>query len=695
MPQTDSQTVYRFGPYRLHPAKRQLLGDGGEAVTLRGKSFDLLWHLLQNRGRPVGKSELLEALWPGMVVEENNLNQAVSTLRQALGDDAKTPAYVATLKGRGYQFVGEVSAVDDAASGAPSSASVAARVVPAIAVLVLLSAIAYFAVYRSPTPAIEGVPIVERFGDASLELVTDSSGSHTSPTLSPDGRMIAYVSDAGGVPQIWIKNLQRGDPIRITDGPYRARSPSWSPNDDQIIFTRSGPQGAGIFTVGTLGKPGPRQIVDFGAETKFSAADNAFVYTRGSTIWLAQNDGRDRRQINGLPRSHGFAKRQPALSPDGNAIAFIHAEEGPLGNLWLIPTDGGEARQLTTPETAGGYANAPAWSPDGRYIVYSVNPESGDEHLWRIDVDTGDAAALTAGPGGASNPVLSRDGRRLAYTATRTIWRLTRIDPQSGDRSSILESRTPVVLPEVSKDGKTIVYFSVTPSGMHVFTVGVDGSNPQQLTFDEPGENTLPTWSGDGESILYYRGRSLHLLNPADGSDTQVFSDFHWSTRNWLDASRDRITYHNIDRPNRLQRTFVRELGESDELELPVPIEAAVFTADATEIVGFYRATGEIYVCQADASRCQGINDDGQLVTGLNPAWSHDERQVFFLQYDESGKCCALWRIDRDGGRKQRVAMLTDFETANSLYGIATNGDIVYNHVDRSTEEIWLAVIED
>lgn len=696
MPNPDSQSAYSFGPYRLVPAKRQLLDGDGNTITLRGKAYDLLWYLLQHRGRPVDKSELLSAIWPDMVVEENNLNQAVSALRQALGDDAKTPAYIATLKGRGYQFVGDVTVQEKADIGDRVATSQRPRwVAPAIALLAILGVIAYVTIERPPAATVDGVPVLERFSDARLKLVTDSSGSHTSPTLSPDGRMIAYVSDADGLPQVWIKNLERGEPIQITDGSYPARSPSWSPDDSQIIFTRSGPNGAGIYTVGTLGKPGPKQIIDFGAESKFSLSDNAFVYTRGLQVWHARNDGRDRRQILGLPKAQGFAKRQPALSPDGKTLAFIHAEEGPLGNLWVIPINGGEARQLTTADSGGGNASAPAWSHDGRTIVYNVNAGTSEEHLWQVDVASGVAAALTTGPGGANNPALSRDGRRLVYTATRSVWQLTRVDPKTSKRSTVLESRTPIILPEFSRDGRSITFFSRQPSGLQIFTSDIDGQNLNQVTFDDPGLNALPTWSGDDKAILYYRDRSLHRLDPSNGSDTQVFSDFHWSTRNWLNASGDRISFHNVDRTKRQSRTIVRNLGESDEIELPIPIEAAEFNEDATEIIGYYRATGEIYICKPDTAQCQGIDDNGEPLQGFYPAWSNDERQIYFLRLSDSRRCCTLWRVDRDGSNKRSIAELTDFEPANSFFGLGSNGDIIYNHVDRSTEEIWLAIVED
>ena len=69
----------------------------------------MLIYLLENRDRVVSKNELMKAVWPRSVVEENNLNQAVTILRRALGDRRDSPQFVRTIAGRGYRFVGEVS----------------------------------------------------------------------------------------------------------------------------------------------------------------------------------------------------------------------------------------------------------------------------------------------------------------------------------------------------------------------------------------------------------------------------------------------------------------------------------------------------------------------------------------------------------------------------------------------------------
>jgi DNA-binding winged helix-turn-helix (wHTH) protein/TolB-like protein/Tfp pilus assembly protein PilF len=105
---------YRFDDYTLDLGRRRLSAPGQESVALSGRAFDVLAYLLANRDRMVSKKELLEAVWPRMVVEENTLTQAISGLRRALGDSRESPRYVATIAGRGYQFVGEVSPLAEA-----------------------------------------------------------------------------------------------------------------------------------------------------------------------------------------------------------------------------------------------------------------------------------------------------------------------------------------------------------------------------------------------------------------------------------------------------------------------------------------------------------------------------------------------------------------------------------------------------
>lgn len=99
---------YRFGDFRIDRESRQLIGPDGAAIALTGKAFDVLLYLVEHAGRLVGKDELLAQVWSGRIVDENNLTQAVSNLRKALGADAGDHRYILTEARRGYRFVAEV-----------------------------------------------------------------------------------------------------------------------------------------------------------------------------------------------------------------------------------------------------------------------------------------------------------------------------------------------------------------------------------------------------------------------------------------------------------------------------------------------------------------------------------------------------------------------------------------------------------
>jgi len=92
--------------FELDLDTRQLLVDGKPA-KLGARAFDILHALVEHRDRVVGKAELLERVWPGMFVEENNLQVHVSALRKVLGRNAVT-----TVPGRGYRFTAAAASVD-------------------------------------------------------------------------------------------------------------------------------------------------------------------------------------------------------------------------------------------------------------------------------------------------------------------------------------------------------------------------------------------------------------------------------------------------------------------------------------------------------------------------------------------------------------------------------------------------------
>src|SRR3989304_1736800 len=105
------RSSFEFAGFRLDAAQRRLYGLAGQPIPLAARAFDTLLYLLEHPGALWDKDRLMQAVWPNVVVAENNLNQAISALRHALGE-----GHIVTIAGRGYQFVMPVTRLTTPAS---------------------------------------------------------------------------------------------------------------------------------------------------------------------------------------------------------------------------------------------------------------------------------------------------------------------------------------------------------------------------------------------------------------------------------------------------------------------------------------------------------------------------------------------------------------------------------------------------
>jgi DNA-binding winged helix-turn-helix (wHTH) protein/TolB-like protein/Flp pilus assembly protein TadD len=113
--------AYRFDQYCVDLVQNRVTGPDGVALAVSSRAYDVLVYLIENRSRVVSKDDLMKAVWPRIVVEENNLTQAISALRRTLGDMRDGSRFIITVPGRGYRFVGDVQ-VDTEAPALPPAA---------------------------------------------------------------------------------------------------------------------------------------------------------------------------------------------------------------------------------------------------------------------------------------------------------------------------------------------------------------------------------------------------------------------------------------------------------------------------------------------------------------------------------------------------------------------------------------------
>ena len=106
----DSQapaSALKVGDWDVDATANQLSRDG-QSTRLEPKVIEVLVYLACHAGDVVGREELLQAVWPGVIVGDDALTQAIIKLRKALGDDARQPTYIETISKRGYRLIAPV-----------------------------------------------------------------------------------------------------------------------------------------------------------------------------------------------------------------------------------------------------------------------------------------------------------------------------------------------------------------------------------------------------------------------------------------------------------------------------------------------------------------------------------------------------------------------------------------------------------
>lgn len=263
---------YEFGDFALDVGQQHLLRrDTGKAIPLTGKVFDTLVYLVEHAGEALDKDTLLQAIWRGVIVEENSLTQNISTLRQVLGEARDENRYIATIPRKGYRFVAKVTRCDEPAMSAPAAEPVSTsrridrRLAGAAALLIV--AIAVAAIYFIPAGSRQAAPataqklailpfrpLLPAEQNESLELgmaesLISSLGRNSPQAISPLSSVRRFaaldqdpvaVGRELGVDTVLDGSLQRnGDRLRVSVRLLRVADGRqlWAQNFDQAFTT--------------------------------------------------------------------------------------------------------------------------------------------------------------------------------------------------------------------------------------------------------------------------------------------------------------------------------------------------------------------------------------------------------------------------------------------------------------------------
>lgn len=603
-----------------------------------------------------------------------------------------------------------MGAASPASGSGPQALVPASRWPPSILLLLgaafaagLLGAALLFqlAPQRQPPASVKGITFAQ---------LTDDSGEELFPSLSPDGKTLAYSSKSDGHWDIYAKAIGERDAVNLSERSRKTAvddtQPAFSPDGRSIAF-RSDRDGGGIFVMNRDGG-GVHRIADGGYNPSWSPDTKSIVYSEESItrpedrklalsrLWVVEAASGKKKMLRQTDAV------QPRWSPHGDRIAYWAIDRSGHRDIWTMTAGGGDPVAVTKDS----YVDwSPVWSPDGRYL-YFASDRLGGMNVWRVPIHEKSGRVL-----GAPEPVttpspysghldLSRDGRRLVYVqhSVRASVKKVRFDPSTQSVLSEPVDVTPEVQqatrPSLSPDAQWVAFGSSGPRE-DIFIVHSDGSMMRQLTADG-AKNRGPQFSPDGKSIAFFSKRTgtpeIWTIGADGGSPRQVTflagPNVAWPI--WSPDGK-RLIY-TIFGVNSYLLDMTKPWAQQQPEALPQLTGAGRFYAwswspDGRKIAGFQQredgSSAGVMEFDLASSTYTKLSD-----FGADPAWLSDSRRLLM---NHRGR---LYLLEAAGKAPREILSLAPYDISPRGLSISRDDRTIYFSVATTSADIWMATFD-
>ena len=290
---------------------------------------------------------------------------------------------------------------------------------------------------------------VQQFALPKLTQITFSEAIEQYPAWSPNGDELAFSREESGIRNIFVKDVSTGEERQITETRFDDIQPVWSPDGKTLLFVRNRQPDVrfepgdvfGLFADGDVwsveveSRKAAKLVnnafnPDYSADGKRIAVDASWAGPR--RIWAVDRLGHNPQQLSS-DTSEGISHVRPRWSPDGVRIVFQNIERTKF-DVKVVDLASGKHTWVTNDAVQD---LNPVWSPSGRFIYFS-SYRGGGINIWRASMQGGDVPGplqqMTIGAGQDVEIAISPDGKRLSFTILRQnadIWRLP-VSPDTG-----------------------------------------------------------------------------------------------------------------------------------------------------------------------------------------------------------------------------------------------------------------------
>ncbi len=540
----------------------------------------------------------------------------------------------------------------------------------------------------------------------SVQQITSLRGRETFPSMSGDGKQVAFASIAAGHWDIYVKR-EGAEPVNLTSASGVENSePAFSPDGKQIAF-RSEREGGGIFLMDASGG-GVRKLSDQGYQPAWSP-DGKRIALSTATFPFGRIalTGVNRRSHLLLVDVASGAKWpltrdtdiqdavQAAWSPNGRTIVFWGIDSDGEMYVYTTATDGTIEKPKVIYHQKGVTVWNPFWSPSGRY-VYFDSSSSGTANLWRIAVDQ-DTGSASGEPVRVTIPIAlagffspSKNGKRLAYTQDHEAWNIERapFDVTTfrlGTAVPVTEGANHFIRPVVAPDGEWVVFQTPDRPAANVYVCRSSGGVAKQVT--HVGKSRFPRWL-DNEHIGYTTTRDgvdQVVEISKDGSGERVMLEQKSLIGQFWQLSRDKMLFSMGGKnfftfENKVQTPFRTPNGPNEIFRLH-GISADRKIAVVALMPASRREENPLQIYDMASGALTPLG-----VKGANAAFLQDER---YVRYTKANR---IMVFDRKSGEDHEVFQ----PGADELSGISFSADQKWLYFSRSraAADVWVAEMD-
>ncbi|MEM6325639.1 MAG: winged helix-turn-helix domain-containing protein [Bacteroidota bacterium] len=531
---------FYLADWLVQPRRHRLVREDAEA-RLTDRTVRALLRLAKTPGEVVTRDEMFEAVWPDTVVSDDSLFRTIADLRQALGDNARDPAYIETVRQVGYRLVAPVhsgdgwaartegdSVPEPVAPPPPVSPASVPRSGPSRWVLTVAGAALALIVLVGTAWALRSSGALRPAEWETRPLSTDP-GIESFPSLSPDGQLVAYVRDPWTSGTLVVRRLDGDAASPVADSAGHVAYPAWSPGGDSLAFARY--EGARVtLRVAPLVGGSERTVADLPCDA-CEVGGVSWHPVRGRLAFAVRQADQP-VSISSLdlttgaiapltdPPGGGFGDWQPAWSPSGEALAFLRGTAPAeiasgltaVRGRVVVTRDG--RTTAVTPSDSDLYGLT--WLDD-QTLVVAARVSGEGFGLWRVSLRGDEITRLFSHSAALFRNVSAAAGRLVfeEWNGQVDTWR---VPLGEGDREPVLASTRSDEGARFSPDGKQVAFISSRSGTRELWVSRADGSAPSRETTFGEGAVGAPAWHPDGRQLVY-------VHTGADGLSTLHLAD--------------------------------------------------------------------------------------------------------------------------------------------------------------------------